>query len=134
MSSLSLLRITAEVLPRSSTHSLRPGLGTSVSLDCEVHVLPDQHHILSLDYHRRADDGQFVLRLGLQLTSALPSLLDSTGPLQFDIDHGLLDVILVTLFLDVIAFIRVVKLLGRERGTGTATICSTCCSAPVPVE
>ena len=34
-------------------------------------------------------------------------------------------IILVTLFLDVIAFIRVVKLLGRKRGTGTAMIYST---------
>ena len=88
-------------------------------------MLPNQHHLLSLDFHRRADDGTFVLRLGLQRTSALGSLLGLTGPLQFDIDHGLLDLILFTLFLDVIAFVRVVKLLGRKRGTGTATIGST---------
>ena len=117
---------TAEVLSRSSTRSLRSlSRYFSASLDCEVRVLSDQHHLLSLDFHRCADDGTFVLRLGLQQTSTLPSLLGLTGPLQFDIDHRLLDLIHVTLFLDIIAFIRVVKLLGRKRGTGTATICST---------
>ena len=87
---------------------------------CEIHVLHDRHHLLSLDFHRRADYGKFVLPLGLQLTSALPSLLISSGPLI----TGFL-IILVALFLDVIAFTRVVKLLGCKRGTGTATIWST---------
>ena len=68
---------------------------------------------------------KFVLQHGLQVTSALPSLLGCTGYVQFDIDLGLLDLILATLFLDVIAFLREVKLLGRKRGTDTATICYT---------
>ena len=110
---------TAEVLSPSSTRSLRPCLGSSLPLDCEVRVLPDQHHLLSLDVHRRADDGTFVLRLGLQLSSALPSLLVSTGPLQFDIDHGLLDLPRRH------RFHSGRETLGRKRGTGTAMICST---------
>ena len=63
----------------------------SASLYCEVHVLLDSHYLLSLDFHLRADDGKFVLQLGLQLESALPSLLALTWPLQFIIDHSLLD-------------------------------------------
>ena len=63
----------------------------SASLYCEVHVLPDSHHLLSLDFHHLADGGQFVVQLGLQLASALPSLLALTWPLRFNIDHGLLD-------------------------------------------
>ena len=59
----------------------------SPSLYCEVHVLPDSHHLLSLDFHHLADGGKFVL----QLASALPSLLALTWPLRFNIDHGLLD-------------------------------------------
>ena len=63
----------------------------SASLYCEVHVLPDSHHLLSLDFHHLAGGGKFVLQLGLQLASALPSLLALTWPLRFNIDHGLLD-------------------------------------------
>ena len=51
----------------------------------------DSHHLLSLDFHHRADVGKFILQLGLQLESALPSLLALTWPLRFDIDHRLLD-------------------------------------------
>ena len=51
----------------------------------------DSHHLLSLDFHLRADVGKFILQLGLQLESALPSLLALTWPLRFDIDHRLLD-------------------------------------------
>ena len=65
----------------------------------------------------------FNLRLLFRLSLSLPDLFSLT------LIRGFL-IILVTLFLDVIAFIRVVKLLGRRRGTGTAMICS----APVPVE
>ena len=61
------------------------------SLYCEVHVLLDSHYLLSLDFHHRADGGKFDLQLGLQLESALPSLLALTWPLRFGIDHGLLD-------------------------------------------
>ena len=63
----------------------------SASLYCEVRVLPDSHHLLSLDFHHLADGGKFVLQLGLQLASALPSLLALTWPLRFDTDHGRLD-------------------------------------------
>ena len=51
----------------------------------------DSHHLLTLDFHHRADVGKFILQLGLQLESALPSLLALTWPLRFDIDHRLLD-------------------------------------------
>ena len=54
-------------------------------------MLLDSHHLLSLDFHHRADVGKFTLQLGLQLESALPSLLALTWPLRFDIDHRLLD-------------------------------------------
>ena len=40
-------------------------------------MLPNSHHLLSLDFHHLADGGKFVLQLGLQLASALPSLLAS---------------------------------------------------------
>ena len=54
----------------------------------------DSHHLLSLDFHHRADVEKFILQLGLQLESALPSFLALTWPLLFDIDHktGCLDV------------------------------------------
>ena len=74
----------------------------SVSLDCEVHVLHDHHHLLSLDFRRCADDGKFVLQLGLQLTSVLPSLLVSTGSFLFVTGRGLLGLILVTLFVVIV--------------------------------
>ena len=54
-------------------------------------MLLDSHHLLSLDFHHRADVGKFILQLGLQLESALPSLFALTWPLRFDIDHRLLD-------------------------------------------
>ena len=38
----------------------------------------DSHHLLSLDFHHRVDVGKFILQLGLQLESALPSLLALT--------------------------------------------------------
>ena len=48
----------------------------------------DSHHLLSLDFHHRAD----VLQLGLQLLeSARLSLLALIWPLRLDIDHRLLD-------------------------------------------
>ena len=65
----------------------------SVSLDCEVHVLHDHHHLLSL--RRCADDGKFVLQFGLQLPSVLPPLLDSTGSFLSVTGRGLLALILV---------------------------------------
>ena len=68
----------------------------SVSLDCEVHVLHD-HHLLSLDFRRCADDGKFVLQLGLQVASVLLSLLVSAGSFLFVTSRGLLGLILVTL-------------------------------------
>ena len=59
----------------------------SLSLDCEVHVLlhhhHHHHHLLSLDFRRCADDGKFVLQLGPQLMSVLPSLLVSIGSFLF---------------------------------------------------
>ena len=75
------LRLVHSVLSRCFSHSLY----------CEVHVVPDSHHLLSIDFHHLADGGKFVLQLGLQLASALPSLLALTWPLGFNIDHGLLD-------------------------------------------
>ena len=63
----------------------------------EVHVLHDHHHLLSLDFRRCADDGKFVLQLGLQLTHVLPSLLVSTGSFLFVPGRGLLGLILVPL-------------------------------------
>ena len=71
------LRLVHSVLSRCFSHSLY----------CEVHVVPDSHHLLSLDFHHLADGG----KLGLQLASALPSLLALTWPLRINIDHGLLD-------------------------------------------
>ena len=53
-------------------------------------MLPGYHHLLSLDFRRCADDGKFVLQLGLQLTSVLPSPLVSTGSLLFVTGRGLL--------------------------------------------
>ena len=61
-----------------------------VSLDCEVHVLHDHHHLLSLDFGRCAD--------GLQLPSVLPSLLVSTGFLMSVTGRGLLGLIVVPRF------------------------------------
>ena len=58
-------------------------------LNRSVHL--DSHHLLSLDFHHRADIVKFILQLGLQLESALPSLLSLTWPLRFDIDHRILD-------------------------------------------
>ena len=71
------LRLVHSVLSRCFSHSLY----------CEVHVVPDSHHLLSLDFHHLAGGGKFVL----QLASALPSLLALTWPLRINIDHGLLD-------------------------------------------
>ena len=59
---------------------------------------------LSLDFRRCADDGEFVLQLGLQLTSVIPSPLVSAGSLRVVTGRGLLGLILVTLFVVVIAF------------------------------
>ena len=36
-------------------------------------MLLDSHHLLALDFHHRADVGESILQLGLQLESALPS-------------------------------------------------------------
>ena len=67
-------------------------------------MLHDHHHLLSLDFRLRANDGKFVLQLGLQLTYVLPSLLVSTGSLRFVTGRLFLGLILVTLFVVVIAF------------------------------
>ena len=67
-------------------------------------MLHDHHHLLSLDFRRCADDGKFVLKLGLQLTSVLPSLLVSTGSSLFITGRGLHGLSLITLFVVVIAF------------------------------
>ena len=77
-----------------------------VHLDCEVHVLHDddhQNHPVSLDSRPCADDGKFVLQLGLQLPSIFPFLLVSTGFLRFVTGCGL-GLIIVSLFVVVIAF------------------------------
>ena len=55
------------------------------------------HHLLSLDFRRCADDGKFVLQLGVQVASVLPSLLVSAGSFLFVTSRGLLGLILVTL-------------------------------------
>ena len=143
---------TAEVFSRSSTRSLRPVLGTSLpSLYCEVHVHLYSHHLLSLDFHHRADVAKFILQLGLQLESALPSLLALTWPLRFDINHRLLD-FPSTLTLPrrsrfqshscfvtcrPLRFLRIciVELLDRKHVTVSTAggFSSQCCFAPVPV-
>ena len=61
-------------------------------------MLHDHHHLLSLDFGRCADDGKFVLQLGLQLSSVLPSLLVSTGFLMSVTGRGLLGLIVVPRF------------------------------------
>ena len=85
---------TAEVFSLSLDHRLVHSVLSryfSASLYSEVHMLPDSHHLLSLDFHHRAHVGKFILQLGLQLESALPTLLALTWPLRFEIDHRLLD-------------------------------------------
>ena len=42
------------------------------------------------DFRRCADDGKFVLQLGLQVASVLPSLLVSAGSFLFVTSRGLL--------------------------------------------
>ena len=53
---------TAEVFSRSSTKYF------SCSLYCEVHVYLDSHHLLTLDFHHRADVGKFIFNLVFNLS------------------------------------------------------------------
>ena len=66
------------------------------SVMCFASYCCGARHLLSLDFHRCADDGKFVLQLGPQLTFVLPSLLVSTGSLRFVTGRGVLGLILVT--------------------------------------